>query len=236
MGNPKTYHFDLPASKRPDHAPIEEQWYPGVKSAALKASSARIYDAILGVRAVVIHATAGSSSAGAVSVIHDKRASFHWLVPDEDEAQHGKFVWATCHESRAAWHVHNSKSHPKIWGGRKKVNHFSLGIEVVNAQRSNDSFSDWQISATADIVRYCWVKYPNLRDVVSHAMLDPARRSDPGELFPWEKFKFKVLERTSVPLPKLVASVELPSSVSRSKSAAGASCCMDDLGEPATGM
>ena len=134
MGDPTTYHFDLDPALRPAHAPLEERWWPGIRDAALKASSARIYDPILGVRAVVIHATAGGSSAGAASVIFDRKASFHWLVPDEDEPQHGAFVWATCHEARAAWHVRNGCSHPAIWDGRGRINHWSLGIEVVKVQ------------------------------------------------------------------------------------------------------
>lgn len=222
MADPKNYHFDLNPADRPANASLDEQWYPGVQGAALTASSSRIYDPIEGIRAVIIHATAGGSSSGAASVIFDGKASFHWLVPDEDEPQHGNFVWATCHEARAAWHVRNSASHPQIWGGRGKVNHYSMGIEVVNRQSSSDDFSDWQVEATAQIVRYCWSKYPNLRHVVSHAKLDPARRSDPGTLFPWEKFKGLVLTKQTVAVPKLVhgaanLEVVLPAG----------SCCMD---------
>ncbi|MEL7683617.1 N-acetylmuramoyl-L-alanine amidase [Citromicrobium bathyomarinum] len=205
MGDPTTYHFDLDPAQRPAHAPLEERWWPGIRDAALKASSARIYDPIKGVRAVVIHATAGGSSAGAASVIFDGKASFHWLVPDEDEPQHAQFVWATCHEARAAWHVRNSCCHPVIWDRRGRINHWSLGIEVVNRQVRTDDFSDWQVEATAQIVRYAWAKYPNLRHVVSHAMLDPARRSDPGSLFPWEQFREAVLNVRQDEVPELVA-------------------------------
>ena len=204
MGDPTTYHFDLDPALRPAHAPLEERWWPGIRDAALKASSARIYDPIKGVRAVVIHATAGGSSAGAASVIFDRKASFHWLVPDE-EPQHGQFVWATCHEARAAWHVRNACSHPAIWDGRERINHWSLGIEVVNRQVRTDAFSDWQVEATARIVRYAWAKCPNLRHVVSHAMLDPARRSDPGSVFPWDRFRGAVLDVREDEVPELVA-------------------------------
>ncbi|MEL7686671.1 N-acetylmuramoyl-L-alanine amidase [Citromicrobium bathyomarinum] len=205
MGDPTTYHFDLDATLRPKHAMLEERWWPGIRDAALEASSARIYDPIRGVRAVVIHATAGGSSAGAASVIFDRKASFHWLVPDEDEPQHGSFVWATCHEARAAWHVRNTCCHPAIWDGRGRINHWSLGIEVVNRQVRSDAFSDWQVEATAQIVRYAWAKYPNLRHVVSHAMLDPARRSDPGRLFPWERLRTAVLDGREERVSELVA-------------------------------
>ena len=60
-------------------------------------------------------------------------------------------------------------------------------------QDYRDQFSDWQVKATAQIVRYCWAKYPNLKYVVSHAKLDPSRRDDPGKNFPWADFKSLVL-------------------------------------------
>lgn len=221
MGSPKTYQFNLDSDDKPSFAPLEEHWFPGIQPAALEASSSRIYDPVKGIRAVVIHATAGASSSGAASVIFAKKASFHWLVPDENEAQHGNFVWATCHEARAAWHVRNSASHPDIWDGHSKVNHYSLGIEVVNDQSLSDKFSDWQVEATAKIVRYCWAKYPNLRHVVSHAKLDSARRSDPGTSFPWEKFKTLVLAGAAPAIPALVAAVASP------PANAAATCCMD---------
>jgi N-acetylmuramoyl-L-alanine amidase len=89
--------------------------------------------------------------------------------------------------------VRKDKSHPDVNEGRTGVNHWSLGIEVVNTQKDSDHFSEWQIYMTARIVRYCWAKYPNLEYIVSHAKLDPERRTDPGVNFPWEKFKDLVL-------------------------------------------
>ncbi len=141
----------------------------------------------------MIHATDGSSSSGAVSVIESREASFHWLVPDEDEPEHGQYAWACIPEHRAAWHVQNSCHNPDVWNDHNRVNRFSLGIEIVNAQTPSDPFSDWQVGMAAEIVRHCWAKYPNLRHVVSHAKLDPTRRSDPGTAFPWESFRQRVL-------------------------------------------
>lgn len=202
MGDPKRYQFDLPASRRPASVSIPEVWYPGIRDYWETSTSKRSVDPIFGVRAVVIHATAGASSAGAISVMKRSTspASFHWLVPDEDEPQHGRLVWACAPEARAAWHVRNAAFHPDVNGGAKRVNHWSLGIEVVNTQ-VGDAFSAWQVEVTARIVRYCWAKYPNLVHVVSHAKLDPARRSDPGADFPWVRFRQLVLDgsRDAVP-------------------------------------
>jgi len=205
MATPKDYQFDLPTVGRPEMFNLGDLFFPGIKDSWPKCTAKRIFHPIDGIRAIVIHATAGSSSAGAVSVMHAGKASFHWLVPDEDEKEHGKLIWACAPETLAAFHVRNDKSHPRINGGAKRVNHWSLGIEVVNSQKSSDKFSDWQVAATARIVRYCWAKYPNLAHVVSHARLDPTRRTDPGNNFQWESFKRLVLESPAEPVPPLVA-------------------------------
>lgn len=205
MGDPKKYQFDLPSTGRPSLFTLGEEFFPGIQASWPQVTKKRTVHPIDGIRAVVIHATAGSSSAGAVSVMHDGKASFHWLVPDEDEQQHGHFAWACAPETLAAFHVRNDKSHPDVNDGKKLVNHWSLGIEIVNSQKSSDKFSDWQVSMTARIVRFCWAKYPNLKHVVSHAKLDPTRRTDPGSHFPWDEFKQQVLKREELS-PELVAS------------------------------
>lgn len=191
--NPINYYFKLPKGEKPTNIRIPEMWYPGIRQYWKKSTSKRIYNPIFGIKAIVIHATAGYSSDGAVSVMRDGKASWHWLVPDENETEHGNIIWACAPETLAAWHVRNDKFHHDVNGGKKKVNHWSLGVEIVNSQE-NDPFSEWQVKITADIVKYCWAKYPNLEYIVSHAKLDPLRRTDPGTLFPWKQFKKQVLD------------------------------------------
>ena len=161
MNDPKKYQFDLPSTRKPEDVSLTQAWYPGIQRYWESSTSRRIYDPIFGIKAVVIHATAGGRSAGAVSVMTTGKASFHWLVPAKDEPQHGTLVWACAPEARAAWHVKNACSHYDVNGGVNKINHWSLGIEVVNSQ-IDDPFSAWQIEAAARMVRYCWAKYPNL--------------------------------------------------------------------------
>ncbi len=221
--DPRHYQFDLPGKPRPGEVSIAEPWYPGIQPYWPRCTTKRSVDPIMGIKAVVIHATAGASSAGAIAVM--KRlvdpASFHWLVPDEDEEQHGHFVWACVPEALAAWHVRNGASHADVNGGTRRVNHWSLGIEVVNTQK-DDPFSPWQIEATARLVRYCWAKYPNLVHVVSHARLDPQRRSDPGPRFDWASFERQVLHGTENEVPPLVARA-VPASRIKARNVAG--CC-----------
>jgi N-acetyl-anhydromuramyl-L-alanine amidase AmpD len=223
LNNPTLYQFNLPKSTKPSEVTLTEPWYPGVQKYWEKCSATRSVDPILGITTIVIHATAGSSSSGAISVLKKPvdPASFHWLVPDEDEPQHGNLVWACVPEARAAWHVRKTVSHPEVSSGAKNINQWSLGIEVVNAQK-NDPFSAWQIEATAKIVRYCWAKYPNLVHVVSHARLDPTRREDPGPNFDWARFKALVLNGVNEPVPQLVAMATIASKL---KGKAIDSCC-----------
>ena len=209
MADPTTFHFRLPrytgaALPEPPHA-----WYPGIRGLhPLCTSDRRARGGDGRVRAFVIHATEGDSSAGAVTRMAEHAGSWHWLVPDENEPQHGNLVWACAPESRAAWHVQNSKSHPDVNNGSRLVNYWSLGVEIVNSQR-NDPFSSWQVEQTAALVRYAWSKYPDLVDVVSHAKLDPLRRSDPGAGFPWEEFRELVL---TAPTPAVMAAQPMPRS------------------------
>jgi len=62
---------------------------------------------------VVIHATAGGNSAGAMSVMAAGKASWTYLVPDEDEAAHGEHAWWCVPESAAAWHVLSKVLQPR---------------------------------------------------------------------------------------------------------------------------
>jgi len=185
--------FELPSDERPTPHFLHQYWYPGVEKTWSYSTSSRIYDPLFGVKAIAIHATAGNSTYGAMSVMKGGNASWHWLVPDENEKAHRKFAWACAPESRAAWHIRNAVSHPYINSGANKINHWSLGIEIVNNQANSDTFSDWQLEMTAKIVRYAWAKYPNLQYVISHAMMDPYRRSDPGKNFDWGKFEQLVI-------------------------------------------
>lgn len=199
--NPNKYFFKLPETPRPEPLRLMEERVPGYQWYDQHRATTRIYHPINGVEAVVIHATSGFATQHALDAWHSASASAHWIVPDEDEPQHGQFVWSVVSESLAAWHVLNSVSNPDL-GNKQKTNHWSLGIEIVNSQEVQDyrdQFSDWQVKATAQIVRYCWAKYPNLKYVVSHAKLDPSRRDDPGKNFPWADFKALVLSDASDP-------------------------------------
>lgn len=233
MADPSTYFLELPSVGRPPIFSIPEQVYPEIQWFNQNRASNRLYHSVNGIEGVVIHATAGGSTSGALTwwkgtPPNGARASAHWIVPDEDESAHGKNVLAVIYESLAAWHVRNSASHGLI-GNKDRINHWSLGIEIVNRQNDADTFSNWQYEITALLVRYCWAKYPNMKWVFSHALVDPGRRSDPGDEFDWARFENLVLSSGNDPsstreLEKLVLAVD-QAEIPKTYMAAG-SCCM----------
>lgn len=233
MSDPKKYFFELPSNGRPALFPIAEKVVSDINWFNQNRASNRIFHSINGIEGVVIHATAGGSTSGALAwwrgtPPNGARSSAHWIVPDEDEAAHGKHVWAVVYEALAAWHVRNSATSPEV-GNKSKINHWSLGIEIVNRQNDSDTFSAWQYEMTALLVRYCWAKYPNLKYVFSHAMVDPARRSDPGDEFEWTKFKDLVLSASNDPKPDVAVEnllVAASTAVIPDAYKADGSCCM----------
>lgn len=200
MGNPKAYHFRLPTGRTPDFVPLKEEVHPAFHWLTRNRARSRGRDVFDVIDTIVIHATAGYATLHAIKTWKDRKASAHWIVPDEDEPQHGKFIWATVAEAKAAYHVGAVDYEPHLGVG-PNVNNRSLGIEIVNTQNVqnySDPFSEWQIESAARIVLYCWAKYPNLKHVISHAKLDPSRRGDPGINFPWNSFKDMVLSHSAL--------------------------------------
>lgn len=197
MGDPKKYIFELPSGGRPDRIQIPEQVVSDIDWFNAKRSVKRNVDAVHGIRGVVIHATAGSTTGGALQHWRTASpASAHWIIPGESETTHGKSVLAVVYEARAANHTKDSVSHPQINAGAKLDDQWTLGIEIVNTQdihNYTDPYSPWQVDMAAMLVRYCWAKYPNLKWIFSHAAVDPATRADPGRQFPWDTFEAKVL-------------------------------------------
>ncbi len=226
MPQPKTFYFSLPANRRPNPLVLPERRVPDYRWYDRNRARSRGMHPINGVTAVVIHATSGWATQHALDTWRDRRASAHWIIPDEDEPQHGRFVWSVVSESLAAYHVRDNKTHRDV-GNRKKINNWSLGIEIVNTQdvqNYTDPYSNWQIEMTALIVRYCWAKYPNLKHVISHARLDPNRRGDPGKNFPWGRFKTFVKSDRNDPKPEALAMKILPTSKFPHLTGAGGCC------------
>jgi N-acetylmuramoyl-L-alanine amidase len=130
---------------------------------------------------LVLHYTGMQDAASAIARLADPEAkvSAHYLI-----AEDGQIV-RMVDEGKRAWHAGRS-----YWRGTTDINSASIGIEVVNPghEWGYRPFPDAQIEAliplVADIVKRHGITRGN---IVGHSDIAPARKQDPGELFPWAK-------------------------------------------------
>lgn len=130
---------------------------------------------------LVLHYTGMPTAEEALARLCDPEAkvSAHYTI---DEAG---TVWRHVPEERRAWHAGVS-----FWAGEKNVNGRSIGIELVNPGHEFGyvPFAEPQIAAlialSQDILKRHAIP---ARHVLGHSDVAPARKTDPGELFPWQR-------------------------------------------------
>jgi len=103
--------------------------------------------------------------------------SAHYLI-DEDGS-----VYRLVPEARRAWHAGLA-----CWAGEHAVNDRSIGIELVNPghEFGYRRFPEPQVVALIALAGDILARHPiPPARVLGHSDVAPARRRDPGELFPW---------------------------------------------------
>ncbi len=128
---------------------------------------------------LVLHYTGMRTAEEALARLCDPEAkvSAHYTI-DRD----GR-VYAHVPEARRAWHAGVS-----WWAGECNVNARSIGIELVNPghEFGYEPFPKPQISALIDLADGILARHPiPACRVIGHSDVAPARKMDPGELFPW---------------------------------------------------
>jgi len=130
---------------------------------------------------LVLHYTGMPTAKEALTRLCDPGAkvSAHYTI-DEDGT-----VYAHVPEERRAWHAGVA-----YWAGATDVNARSIGIELVNPghEFGYRDFPQHQIAALTGLCREILARHPipSWR-VLGHSDVAPARKDDPGELFPWER-------------------------------------------------
>lgn len=151
--------------------------------------------------AIIIHDTETPGVSRAATIVR------HFLNPRSEVSAHyvigkaGEIVQCVPDEMRA-WHAG-----PSHFGGRKKVNDFSIGIELVNAQTGRDPFTDAQydslIALTASLVQAHGIP---LDRIVGHKDVTdfPEYKRDPAANFDWARFKTGVSRLLETPVARYV--------------------------------
>ena len=130
---------------------------------------------------VVLHYTGMVDGPSALARLCDPvaKVSSHYLVEEDGR------VFRLVPEERRAWHAGVSS-----WRGEREVNGASIGVEIVNPGHEHGyrPFPEAQVQAVIALladIRGRW-DIPD-RNLVAHSDVAPARKSDPGELFPWRR-------------------------------------------------
>lgn len=148
-------------------------------------------DRTLPVTMLVLHYTGMPDAASAIEWMTNpaSKVSAHYCVTEDGQ------VIRMVDEDKRAWHAGLA-----YWRGVTDVNSASVGIEIVNPghEWGYRPFPEEQISAliplVADIVKRHGITRGN---IVGHSDVAPARKQDPGELFPWHR-----LARLRLALPR----------------------------------
>jgi N-acetylmuramoyl-L-alanine amidase len=145
----------------------------------------------LPVSMLVLHYTGMPDAASAITRMAspESKVSAHYVVA-EDGA-----VIRMVDEGKRAWHAGLS-----YWRGLTDINSASIGIEIVNPghEWGYRPFPPAQIDSLIPLVHDIVGRYAITRgNVVGHSDIAPARKLDPGELFPWAQ-----LARLRLALPR----------------------------------
>jgi len=130
---------------------------------------------------LILHYTGMRSAAEALQRLCSPAAkvSAHYLI-DEDGA-----VARLVPEARCAWHAGLS-----FWAGRRGINSASIGIELVNPghEFGYRPFPEAQMAALEELCGGILARHPiPARHVLGHSDVAPRRKTDPGELFDWQR-------------------------------------------------
>ncbi len=128
---------------------------------------------------LVLHYTGMKTADEALARLCDPAAkvSAHYTIGRDGR------VFAHVPEERRAWHAGVS-----YWAGERNVNGRSIGIELVNPghEFGYEPFPCAQIAALIDLAHGILKRHPiPPHRVLGHSDVAPARKTDPGEFFPW---------------------------------------------------
>jgi N-acetylmuramoyl-L-alanine amidase len=109
----------------------------------------------------------------------DAKVSAHYVVAEDGQ------IIRMVDEANRAWHAGRS-----WWRGISDINSASIGIEIVNPghEFGYRPFPEAQIDSVIHLLGGIVRRHGITRgNVVGHSDVAPARKDDPGELFPWHR-------------------------------------------------
>jgi N-acetylmuramoyl-L-alanine amidase len=160
-------------------------------AAMIEAPSPNFDERALPVSMLVLHYTGMPDAESAIRWLTnpDSKVSAHYVVTEDGQ------TIRMVDEGKRAWHAGRA-----WWRRITDVNSASVGIEIVNPghEWGYRDFPESQMEALIPLVHDIMSRHGITRgNVVGHSDIAPARKLDPGELFPWGR-----LARLRLALPR----------------------------------
>ena len=130
---------------------------------------------------VIIHYTAQNSCNQTIKTFTTpaREVSAHYVICKDGTLHH------MLNDYLRAWHAGLSK-----WGNNSDINSSSVGIEIDN--NGKDSFSLAQLNTLYGLLSFLKKTYNvPVANFIGHSDVAPARKIDPGILFPWKALSEK---------------------------------------------
>ncbi|PWL17013.1 N-acetylmuramoyl-L-alanine amidase [Falsochrobactrum shanghaiense] len=130
---------------------------------------------------LILHYTGLPSAEEALQILKspEMEVSAHYLVHENGD------VVQMVSEKARAWHAGKS-----FWKGETDLNSASIGIEIVNPGELENypPFAEEQIASVIRLCRnICERHQIRPEHVLAHSDIAPARKTDPGHNFPWQR-------------------------------------------------
>jgi N-acetylmuramoyl-L-alanine amidase len=125
---------------------------------------------------VILHHTSNNTAVPALATLTSpvKKVSAHYLIERDGT------LFQLVDERRRAWHAGESR-----WGSDTDLNSSSIGIELDN--NGAEPYADAQIEVLLSLLSDLQRRYKiPAENILGHADIAPARKVDPGRLFPWK--------------------------------------------------
>ena len=132
---------------------------------------------------IILHYTGMETAQQALKRLSDpeaeSRVSAHYTI-DEDGS-----VYIHVDEEKRAWHAGFS-----YWHGETDINRHSVGIEIVNPghEWGYRPFTGAQMKILIPLCKEIMQRWDiEPENILGHSDVAPARKTDPGEYFPWHE-------------------------------------------------
>lgn len=108
----------------------------------------------------------------------ESKVSAHYTLDEEGR------IYQHVAEEKRAWHAGRG-----YWRGATDINSHSIGIELVNPGHEGGyrAFPQAQIQSLIPLCKDITSRIEmDKKSILAHSDIAPSRKTDPGELFPWE--------------------------------------------------